>query len=320
MIRNKKRFADEILPKHFKKSKFTSFTRKLNRWNFVRVTRGQETGAYYHPLFQKANPKLSTQMTCISAKASQQLQPMDPVALGLGEGGSLYPDLSDPQDVQKVQEQRQAFFQQWSQYQACMAMMQQQQTQQSKEDTNDDTNANAETTVPASSDNGGDEKDKSETQKPTEGAEVLTAEQQALNLQYYNMFLAQQQHLASLGGDGTAATTPMPFIPFVPPSTNETKLVPFPLPKISHAKGSSKRKSSSGASTGSSEHAASKAKKQGTDADASISDSKAAPEEKKDTAVPSSSVPIKTEEVEAAVQNGEPMATDEIVENSVKTV
>ena len=44
VIKDKKRFADEILSKYFKKSKFTSFTRKLNRWNFVRVTRGPETG------------------------------------------------------------------------------------------------------------------------------------------------------------------------------------------------------------------------------------------------------------------------------------
>lgn len=33
VISDKKRFASEILPKHFsRKSKFTSFTRKLNRW------------------------------------------------------------------------------------------------------------------------------------------------------------------------------------------------------------------------------------------------------------------------------------------------
>lgn len=44
IIRDKKRFADEVLPNYFKKSKFTSFTRKLNRWNYVRVTRGHETG------------------------------------------------------------------------------------------------------------------------------------------------------------------------------------------------------------------------------------------------------------------------------------
>jgi len=37
MIRDKKRFASEILPKFFKKAKFTSFTRKLNRWSVVRA-------------------------------------------------------------------------------------------------------------------------------------------------------------------------------------------------------------------------------------------------------------------------------------------
>jgi hypothetical protein len=38
VIANKKRFADEVLPKYFKKAKFTSFTRKLNRW-YVRPIR-----------------------------------------------------------------------------------------------------------------------------------------------------------------------------------------------------------------------------------------------------------------------------------------
>ena len=33
VILQKKRFANEVMPKYFnKKSKFTSFTRKLNRW------------------------------------------------------------------------------------------------------------------------------------------------------------------------------------------------------------------------------------------------------------------------------------------------
>jgi uncharacterized membrane protein len=36
IIADKKRFANEVLPKHFKQAKFTSFTRKLNRW-FVGV-------------------------------------------------------------------------------------------------------------------------------------------------------------------------------------------------------------------------------------------------------------------------------------------
>ncbi len=48
IILQKKRFASEIMPLYFKHSKFTSFTRKLNRWGFTRVTRGPESGAYYH--------------------------------------------------------------------------------------------------------------------------------------------------------------------------------------------------------------------------------------------------------------------------------
>ena len=37
IINKKKTFANEVLPKYFKASKFTSFTRKLNRWGFTRV-------------------------------------------------------------------------------------------------------------------------------------------------------------------------------------------------------------------------------------------------------------------------------------------
>ena len=33
---------------YFKQSKYTSFTRKLKRWGFTRVTTGAEQGAYYH--------------------------------------------------------------------------------------------------------------------------------------------------------------------------------------------------------------------------------------------------------------------------------
>ena len=36
------------MPMYFKQSKYTSFTRKLNRWGFTRVTTGAEQGAYYH--------------------------------------------------------------------------------------------------------------------------------------------------------------------------------------------------------------------------------------------------------------------------------
>jgi hypothetical protein len=64
IIYKKKKFASEVLPAHFKQSKFTSFTRKLNRWGFSRVTRGPETGAYFHKFFQRDDPRLCLQMCC----------------------------------------------------------------------------------------------------------------------------------------------------------------------------------------------------------------------------------------------------------------
>jgi hypothetical protein len=67
IIYQKKKFANEILTKYFKESKYTSFTRKLNRWGFVRVTKGPEIGAYYHKCFQRGNYLLCMQMSCQSS-------------------------------------------------------------------------------------------------------------------------------------------------------------------------------------------------------------------------------------------------------------
>jgi hypothetical protein len=67
VIFRKKAFEDKILPKHFhKQSKFSSFTRKLNRWSYVRVTRGPETGAYYNEFFRRDGHRLCQQMSCQS--------------------------------------------------------------------------------------------------------------------------------------------------------------------------------------------------------------------------------------------------------------
>lgn len=48
------------MPRHFGGrapgiAKFTSFTRKLNRWGFKRVARGKEMGAYYHDEFRRGD-------------------------------------------------------------------------------------------------------------------------------------------------------------------------------------------------------------------------------------------------------------------------
>jgi len=64
IIYKKKAFVGKVLNKYFKQSKFTSFTRKLNRWKFVRITRGPDTGAYFHQFFVRDDPHLCLQMCC----------------------------------------------------------------------------------------------------------------------------------------------------------------------------------------------------------------------------------------------------------------
>merc|ERR1712151_78394 len=64
LIYDRKKFEDIVLPRFFKGTKFTSFTRKLNRWRFERIARGVETGAFKHKLFQRDNAALCKKMTC----------------------------------------------------------------------------------------------------------------------------------------------------------------------------------------------------------------------------------------------------------------
>ncbi|KAL7465373.1 hypothetical protein ACHAXS_005695 [Conticribra weissflogii] len=75
IILQKRKFAAEVMPLYFKHSKFTSFTRKLNRWGFTRITRGPETGAYYHKFFQRDNHLLCMQMHCQSNKLTSTNSP-----------------------------------------------------------------------------------------------------------------------------------------------------------------------------------------------------------------------------------------------------
>jgi hypothetical protein len=61
---NHKEFTARILPTHFKGAKYSSFTRKLHRWGFVRHYRGEEAGAFHHKYFQKDRLELVEKMTC----------------------------------------------------------------------------------------------------------------------------------------------------------------------------------------------------------------------------------------------------------------
>ena len=61
-IHDRQRFSSEILTRFFDGANFTSFTRRLKRWNYARVPRGPEIGAYYNPNFKRDQPDLVRKM------------------------------------------------------------------------------------------------------------------------------------------------------------------------------------------------------------------------------------------------------------------
>jgi len=105
IIRNRALFAERVMPKFFpRKSKYSSFTRKLNRWyvehengvsrrtqtrrlspllalynrNFNRVSSGPELGSYYHEFFLRDKPHLAAQMFCKNARTKIAMASPDP--------------------------------------------------------------------------------------------------------------------------------------------------------------------------------------------------------------------------------------------------
>lgn len=124
IIYKKKKFASDVLPNHFKQSKYTSFTRKLNRWGFTRVTRGPETGAYYHKFFQRGDVRLCMQMSCQASKGTAQAAASQQAQQGAIKGF--------PTDVQSQNLIRQQL-QQLQMHQFHLQQMQMQQHMQAAE-------------------------------------------------------------------------------------------------------------------------------------------------------------------------------------------
>jgi HSF-type DNA-binding len=135
MIHKKKTFANDVLPKYFKASKFTSFTRKLNRWGFTRVPRGPETGAYFHKLFRRDKPELCLQMTSNSGNKyqgsmpQQQLLPNVPGMMpNMGGMPGMFP-WGNPMMASMTPQQQQAMWQQQMQQMMQIQQMQMMQMQ-----------------------------------------------------------------------------------------------------------------------------------------------------------------------------------------------
>jgi hypothetical protein len=101
MIHNPKKFVNEVMPKYFRMSRFSSFQRQLNLYDFKRINAGRDKGAYYHELFLKGRPALCTQMKRTKIKGNQQgdswVGPMS--GIGYCEDIDFYsmPPISRPQ-------------------------------------------------------------------------------------------------------------------------------------------------------------------------------------------------------------------------------
>jgi hypothetical protein len=55
-------FVQHVMPSYFRMSRFSSFQRQLNLYDFQRITDGPDKGAYYHELFVQGQPMMSTVM------------------------------------------------------------------------------------------------------------------------------------------------------------------------------------------------------------------------------------------------------------------
>lgn len=55
-------FVKSVMVKYFRMSRFSSFQRQLNLYDFQRITEGPDKGAYFHELFVQGRPILSTMM------------------------------------------------------------------------------------------------------------------------------------------------------------------------------------------------------------------------------------------------------------------
>ena len=78
-ITDKEGFSD-VLRRFFGQAKYASFTRRLKRWGFTRITKGPDNGAYFHPSFHRDMnfddyDDLDSNNSCDPSDSSQSLPP-----------------------------------------------------------------------------------------------------------------------------------------------------------------------------------------------------------------------------------------------------
>ena len=107
VIRNPDEFTRQVLPKYFKATKFSSFTRKLYRWGFRQVNRGigpDDPIIFGNEFFQRDDMELMKKMrsiTAASARKSQEQQEQYPQQIdNMIRGGLLLQGSGHPHHPQ----------------------------------------------------------------------------------------------------------------------------------------------------------------------------------------------------------------------------
>ena len=90
-IHKPKEFVKSVMPKYFRMSRFSSFQRQLNLYEFQRITEGPDKGAYFHELFLHGRPMLCTQIKRNKIKGAQGGRPANNQNAPLGPAFGVFP-------------------------------------------------------------------------------------------------------------------------------------------------------------------------------------------------------------------------------------
>ncbi|KAL3913071.1 MAG: hypothetical protein SGILL_006636 [Bacillariaceae sp.] len=74
-VHKHERFANEVLPGHFKQSKYKSFQRQLNFYNFQRIVSGPLEGSYGHQMFIRGNEQMCHNIKRVSSTSPTPITP-----------------------------------------------------------------------------------------------------------------------------------------------------------------------------------------------------------------------------------------------------
>jgi len=94
-IHKPREFVRHVMPKYFRMSRFSSFQRQLNLYDFIRVTEGVDRGAYHHHMFLYGQPQLTTGMKRNKIKGVKKAKEEAKAAAAAAAAGRAVSDHED---------------------------------------------------------------------------------------------------------------------------------------------------------------------------------------------------------------------------------